>query len=149
VVFGNPETTTGGNALKFYSSVRLEIRRVTTIKDGENPVGNRVRVRVVKNKVAPPFKKAEFDIMFDRGISYEGDLLDLAVENEIVSKQGSWFSYGDTRLGQGRENSKRTLEDNVDMCAEIREKIMAVVMPAEEEPAKTPEPSKAPKAPKA
>ena len=144
VVFGNPETTTGGNALKFYSSVRLEIRRVTTIKDGENPVGNRVRVRVVKNKVAPPFKKAEFDIMFDRGISYEGDLLDLAVENEIVAKQGSWFSYGDTRLGQGRENAKRFFEDNADMCAEIREKILAVVMPPEEEPdakeaAKTPD----------
>lgn len=141
VVFGNPETTTGGNALKFYSSVRLEIRRVTTIKDGETPVGNRVRVRVVKNKVAPPFKKAEFDIMFDRGISYEGDLLDLAVENEIVSKQGSWFSYGDTRLGQGRENAKRFFEDNADMCADIREKILAVVMPAEKEPdtEKTPE----------
>ena len=147
VVFGNPETTTGGNALKFYSSVRLEIRRVTTIKDGENPVGNRVRVRVVKNKVAPPFKKAEFDIMFDRGISYEGDLLDLAVENEIVAKQGSWFSYGDTRLGQGRENAKRFFEDNADMCAEIREKILAVVMPAEEEPTKEAT-EEAPKTPK-
>jgi recombination protein RecA len=122
---------------------------VTTIKDGENPVGNRVRVRVVKNKVAPPFKKAEFDIMFDRGISYEGDLLDLAVENEIVSKQGSWFSYGDTRLGQGRENAKRFFEDNAEMCAEIREKILAVVMPAEEELPETPKATEPPKAPKA
>ena len=139
VMFGNPETTPGGNALKFYSSVRIDIRRVTTIKDGETPVGNRVRARVVKNKVAPPFRKAEFDIMFDKGISYEGDLLDLAVEHDIVCKQGSWFSYGDTRLGQGRENAKRFLEENADLCVEVRDAILANAAPqaapaAEDEP---------------
>ena len=124
VMFGNPETTPGGNALKFYSSVRMEIRRVTTIKDGEEPVGNRVRVRVVKNKVAPPFRKTEFDIMFDSGISYVGDLLDLAVTHEIVSKQGAWFSFGQTRLGQGRENSKSFLKENADVLEEVAKLVM-------------------------
>lgn len=131
VMFGNPETTPGGNALKFYSSVRLDIRRVTTIKDGETPVGNRVRVRVVKNKVAPPFRKAEFDIMFDSGISMTGDLLDLAVEEEIVKKQGAWFSYGDVRLGQGRENSKKFLADNPDLIAEIKQKVEDKLIPSD------------------
>ncbi len=130
VMFGNPETTPGGNALKFYSSVRIDIRRVTTIKNGEDPVGNRVRARVVKNKVAPPFQKAEFDIMFDGGISYEGDLLDLAVERGIVNKQGAWFSYGDVRLGQGRENSKKFITENPDLCEEIQTKILALLKPA-------------------
>ena len=131
VMFGNPETTPGGNALKFYSSVRVDIRRVTTIKDGDMPVGNRVRARVVKNKIAPPFKKAEFDIMFDSGISAEGDLLDLAVEGEIVAKQGAWFSYGDVRLGQGRENSKQFLADNVDLMEKIRTAVLAKLLPEE------------------
>jgi recombination protein RecA len=132
VMFGNPETTPGGNALKFYSSVRLEIRRVTTIKDGEEPVGNRVRVRVVKNKVAPPFKKTEFDIMFDSGISYVGDLLDLAVTHEIVSKQGAWFSFGQTRLGQGRENSKTFLKENNDVLEEVAKLVIEKAGPQEE-----------------
>ncbi len=129
VMFGNPETTPGGNALKFYSSVRLDIRRISTIKDGDNPVGNRVRVRVVKNKVAPPFKSTEFDIMFDSGISHIGDLLDLAVENDVVAKQGAWFSYGDTRLGQGRENVKVFLKDNPDLISEIRNGVIMAVAP--------------------
>jgi recombination protein RecA len=119
VMFGNPETTPGGNALKFYSSVRMEIRRVTTIKEGEESVGNRVRVRVVKNKVAPPFRKTEFDIMFDSGISYVGDLLDLAVAQDIVAKQGAWFSFGQTRLGQGRENAKSFLKENTEVLDEV------------------------------
>ena len=131
VMFGNPETTPGGNALKFYSSVRVDIRRVTTIKDGDMPVGNRVRARVVKNKIAPPFRKAEFDIMFDFGISAEGDLLDLAAENEIVAKQGAWFSYGDVRLGQGREKSKQFLADNVNLMEEIRTAVLAKLLPEE------------------
>jgi len=130
VMFGNPETTPGGNALKFYSSVRLDIRRATTIKDGETPVGTRVRVRVVKNKVAPPFRKAEFDIMFDSGISMIGDMLDLAVEEEIIKKQGAWFSYGDVRLGQGRENSKKFLADNPDLIAEIKQKVEDILIPS-------------------
>ena len=130
VMFGNPETTPGGNALKFYSSVRLDIRRATTIKDGEESIGTRVRVRVVKNKVAPPFRKAEFDIMFDSGISTTGDLLDLAVEEDIVKKQGAWFSYGDVRLGQGRENSKKFLTDNPDLIAEIKQKVEEKLIPS-------------------
>jgi recombination protein RecA len=139
VMFGSPETTPGGNALKFYSSVRMDVRRVTTIKVGEEPVGNRVRVRVVKNKTAPPFRKAEFDIMFKGGISYEGDLLDLAVENGVAAKQGAWFSYGETRLGQGRENSKNFLIENPDVAAELKTKILAILVPAEEEaPAEEP-----------
>ena len=138
VMFGSPETTTGGNALKFYSSVRLDIRRMGTLKEGDNAIGNHVRARVVKNKVAPPFKNAEFDIMFDSGISYVGDLLDLAVVHEIVAKQGAWYSYGDTRLGQGRENSKIFLQDNADLVEEIRVKIMeAVADPTADAPAAT------------
>ena len=119
VMFGNPETTPGGRALKFYSSQRLEIRRVTTIKDGVNPVGNKVRVKVVKNKVAPPFKMAEFDIMYGVGISYIGDVLDLAVTADIVQKMGAWYSYKDEKIGQGRENTKAYLEENTDMMSKI------------------------------
>ncbi|NLF32702.1 MAG: recombinase RecA [Planctomycetes bacterium] len=124
VMFGNPETTPGGRALKFYSSVRLDIRRVGTIKEGDNPVGNHVRARVVKNKCAPPFRAAEFDIMFTHGISSEGDLIDLAVAMDIVAKQGAWYSYGDVRLGQGRENAKVFLKDNPDLSGEIRKAII-------------------------
>jgi len=123
VMFGNPETTTGGNALKFYASVRLDIRRIGQIKQGENIIGNRVRVKVVKNKVAPPFKKAEFEIMYGQGISHEGELLDIAVELEIVNKSGSWFSYDSTKLGQGRDAVKKLLEDNPELADEIEKKI--------------------------
>src|SRR5262245_51057911 len=112
VMFGNPETTSGGLALKFYSSVRLDIRKITGVKEGEETIGARVKVRVVKNKVAPPFKLAEFDLMHDRGISREGDLLDLGVEDKIIEKSGSWINYGEVRLGQGRENAKQYLRDN-------------------------------------
>jgi len=125
VMFGNPETTPGGNALKFYSSVRVDIRRISTIKEGDSAVGNRVRARVVKNKVAPPFRTAEFDIMFDRGISAEGDLIDLAVAQDIVEKQGAWFSFKDIRLGQGRENAKQFMADNPDVAEEIRQAVLA------------------------
>jgi recombination protein RecA len=124
VMFGNPETTTGGQALKFYSSVRLDIRRLATIKEGQDAVGNRVRARVVKNKMAPPFRQAEFDIMFDSGISYEGDLVDLGMSCDVVEKSGAWLNYGKTRLGQGRENAKKFLMENKDMAQEIRKKIM-------------------------
>ena len=120
VMFGNPETTPGGRALKFYASLRLDIRRTSQIKDGENAVGNRVRVKVVKNKVAPPFRNAEFDIMYDEGISATGDLVDLGVAENIIAKSGAWFSYGDIRLGQGRENAKQFLKDNPDLALEIR-----------------------------
>lgn len=123
VMFGNPETTTGGNALKFYSSVRLDIRRATQIKDGENITGNRTRVRIVKNKVAPPFTKAEFDIMYGTGISKSGEILDLAVEMNIVKKSGSWFSYGETKLGQGRDTVKSLIEDNPELMEELENKI--------------------------
>ncbi len=129
VMFGNPETTPGGNALKFYSSVRIDVRRVTSIKEGDESVGNRVRARVVKNKIAPPFRKAEFDIMFNKGISAEGDLMDLAVENDIVNKSGAWFSYGDVRLGQGRENSKTFLEENPEVTNEIRTEVLRKLAP--------------------
>ena len=124
VMFGSPETTPGGRALKFYASVRIDIRRTGSIKEGDQAVGNRVRARVVKNKVAPPFRDAEFDIMFDRGISVTGDLLDLSVKEDIVDKSGAWFSYGDVRLGQGRENSKRFLEENPDLCREIHQRVL-------------------------
>ncbi len=123
VMFGNPETTPGGNALKFYSSVRVDIRRIAAIKDGDTVSGSRVRAKVVKNKVAPPFTQAEFDIMYDSGISYEGDLVDLGSDNGVISKTGAWYSYGDVRLGQGRENAKVFLKDNVDMAEEIAHKI--------------------------
>ncbi len=124
VMFGNPETTSGGLALKFYSSVRLDIRKVTTVKDGEETIGSRVKVRVVKNKVAPPFKHAEFDLMHDHGISREGDLLDLGLEDKLVEKSGAWISYGDVRLGQGRENAKQYLRDNPTLVEEISRKIL-------------------------
>ncbi len=123
VMFGNPETTSGGNALKFYSSVRLDIRRIASIKEGENNVGNRTRVRVVKNKLAPPFRTAEFDIMFGRGVSKEGDVLDLGVENGVVAKTGAWYSFGDERIGQGRENVKRFLRENPDVFAEMERRV--------------------------
>ena len=119
IMFGNPETTPGGRALKFYSSQRLEIRRITTIKDGTDSVGNRVRVKVVKNKVAPPFKMAEFDIMYGKGISYIGDVLDLAVTGDIVQKMGAWYSYKDEKIGQGRENTKAFFEENHDLLSDI------------------------------
>jgi recombination protein RecA len=112
VMFGNPETTPGGRALKFYTSVRMEIRRITSIKEGSDVVGNRTRVKVVKNKVAPPFRMTEFDIMYGEGISYEGDILDLALKGDIIEKTGAWYSYGDTRIGQGRENAKNYLKEN-------------------------------------
>ena len=123
VMFGNPETTTGGRALKFFTSVRMDIRRIDSLKKGDEIIGNRVRVKVVKNKVAPPFKKAEFDIMYGTGISKVGSILDAAVEAGIVEKSGSWFSYGDVKLGQGRENSKAYLQENADLLDEIDEKV--------------------------
>ena len=123
VMFGNPETTTGGNALKFYSSVRLDIRRIAALKDGENVIGNRTRVKVVKNKVAPPFRQVEFDIIYGKGISKTGDLLDLGVAHEIIAKSGTWFSYKENRIGQGRENSKRFLAENPKISAEIEKRL--------------------------
>ena len=127
VMFGNPETTTGGNALKFYASVRLDIRRIGQLKDGEDAIGNQTRVKVIKNKVAPPFRKAEFDIMFGEGISKTGEILDLGVEYGIVKKSGSWFSYGDTKLAQGRDASKQIIKDNPDLAAELETKIVAAI----------------------
>lgn len=123
VMFGNPETTTGGNALKFYSSVRLDIRRVTTIKDGDTPIGNQVRVKVIKNKVAPPFRKAEFEITFGEGISRTGEIVDLGVELGIIKKSGSWFSYGESRLGQGRDAVKKIIKDNPELSEELEQQI--------------------------
>ncbi len=131
VMFGNPETTTGGNALKFYSTIRLDIRKVGQIKVGEDVTGNRTRVKVVKNKVAPPFRKAEFDLMFNEGISKTGEILDLGVENGIVKKSGSWYSYGDTKLGQGRDAVKVLLGDNVELAQELEAKIRAALMSGE------------------
>jgi recombination protein RecA len=127
VMFGNPETTTGGNALKFYASVRLDIRRSTQIKDGDNVLGNRTKVKVVKNKVAPPFKVAEFDIMYGEGISKTGEILDLAVEFEIIKKAGSWFSYGETKLGQGRDAVKALIKDNPELADELEQKIKDLI----------------------
>jgi recombination protein RecA len=128
VMFGNPETTTGGNALKFYASVRLDIRRSTQIKDSDgNVLGNKTRVKVVKNKVAPPFKLAEFDIMYGQGVSKVGEVLDVAVEHEIVKKSGSWFSYADTKLGQGRDAVKQMIKDNPELMDELEEKIKIVL----------------------
>lgn len=124
VMFGSPETTTGGNALKFYASVRLDIRRIGAIKEGENQLGNQTRVKVVKNKVAPPFKKAEFDIMFGQGISRSSEIIDLGVDFGIIKKSGSWFSYGDSKLAQGRDASKKIIEDNPELAQEIEDKIM-------------------------
>lgn len=127
VMFGNPETTTGGNALKFYASVRLDIRKASAIKDGDNVVGNLVRVKVIKNKVAPPFRKAEFEIMFGEGISRVGEIVDLGVDHGIIKKSGSWFSYEDSRIGQGREAVKAILKDNPELCDEIAEKIALAI----------------------
>ncbi len=124
VMFGNPETTTGGNALKFYASVRLDIRKIGQLKDGDEVIGNQTRVKVVKNKVAPPFRKAEFDIMFGEGISRIGEILDIAVEKNIIKKSGSWFSYGDSKLAQGRDAAKKVLADNPELATEIEEQIM-------------------------
>ncbi|EGO86883.1 recombinase RecA, partial [Clostridium botulinum C str. Stockholm] len=125
IMFGNPETTPGGRALKFYASVRLDVRKIEIIKQGDAFLGNRTRVKVVKNKVAPPFKQAEFDIMYGSGISYEGNVLDVGVENEIIQKSGSWFSYKDTRLGQGRENVKQFLKENPNILVEVENQIRA------------------------
>lgn len=130
VMFGNPETTTGGNALKFYASVRLDIRRSTQLKDGDQVIGNRTRVKVVKNKVAPPFRKAEFDIMYGEGVSKSGEVIDLGVEYGVVNKSGSWFSYGDTKLGQGRDAVKRLLLDNLELAEEIESKIVEQIQTA-------------------
>jgi len=129
VMFGNPETTTGGNALKFYASVRLDIRRASQIKDGEDPIGNRTRVKVVKNKVAPPFKKAEFDIMYGGGISKVGEIIDLGVELNVIAKSGSWFSYGETRLGQGRDAVKAIIADNPELMEELEQNIKEALAP--------------------
>ena len=123
VMFGNPETTTGGRALKFYSSVRIDIRRIGAIKDGENVVGGRTRVKIVKNKLAPPFREAEFDVMYGEGVSREGDLIDIAVEHKIIEKSGAWFAYGGERLGQGRENVKTFLKENIDIRTAIEDKV--------------------------
>jgi len=127
VMFGNPETTTGGNALKFYASVRLDIRRSSQIKDGEIVIGNRTKVKVVKNKVAPPFKTAEFDIMYGEGVSKTGEILDLAVEFEVIKKAGSWFSYGETKLGQGRDAVKVLIKDNPELAEELEQKIKEII----------------------
>jgi recombination protein RecA len=123
VMFGNPETTTGGNALKFYASVRVDVRRTTQIKDGDEALGNRTKVKIVKNKMAPPFKKAEFDIVYGEGISKVGEIIDLGVEYEVIKKSGSWFSYGESKLAQGREAVKQLLTDNTELCDEIEAKI--------------------------
>ncbi|MCD6161988.1 MAG: recombinase RecA [candidate division Zixibacteria bacterium] len=143
VMFGNPETTTGGNALKFYSSVRLDIRKIATIKDGQDIIGSRTRVRVVKNKVSPPFKEAEFDIIYGRGISRLGELIDIGVKTDVVEKAGTWFSYKDDRLGQGRENSKNYLRENPELMKTIEKNIRAKLgLNGEEEKAKQPEENK-------
>jgi recombination protein RecA len=144
VMFGNPETTTGGRALKFYSSLRLDIRRIGAIKDGDRVVGNRTKVKVAKNKVAPPFREAEFDIMYGEGISKEGDLLDLATNNRVVEKSGAWFSYKGERLGQGRENAKQTLKDQPVMLEKIKNEVkLALGMPGAEAAVAEPEQKKA------
>lgn len=132
VMFGNPETTTGGNALKFYASVRTDIRRIGQIKDGENIVGNRTKVKIVKNKIAPPFRVAEFDIMYNEGISKTGDVLDLAVQHGVVGKAGAWFDYNDAKIGQGREQTKKYLKENPEVLAEIEQKVREKVAVAEE-----------------
>ncbi|WP_028902548.1 MULTISPECIES: recombinase RecA [unclassified Prevotella] len=127
VMFGNPETTTGGNALKFYASVRIDIRKSQTLKDGDTPIGNQVKVKIVKNKVAPPFRKAEFEIMFGEGISKIGEIVDLGVEYDIIKKSGSWFSYGESKLAQGRDAVKAVLKDNPELCDELEAKIMEAI----------------------
>ena len=138
-MFGNPETTTGGRALKFYSSLRLDIRRIGAIKDGDRVVGNRTKVKVAKNKVAPPFRECEFDIMYGEGISKEGDLLDLATANRVIEKSGAWFSYKGERLGQGRENAKQTLKDNTAVLRKVETDVKrALAIPVREEAAEAP-----------
>lgn len=127
VMFGNPETTTGGNALKFYASVRIDIRRISQIKEGDNVVGNRVKVKIVKNKVAPPFKTVEFDLIYGQGVSRTGEIIDMAVDMNLVKKSGSWFSYGDTKLGQGREAVKQVLQDNPELCDELEQAVRAAL----------------------
>ncbi len=127
VMFGNPETTTGGNALKFYASVRIDIRRISQIKEGDEVIGNRTRVKIIKNKIAPPFRKAEFDIMYGEGISATGEIIDLGVDYEIIKKSGSWFSYGDTRLGQGRDAVKQLLADNPELTEELESRIREAI----------------------
>ncbi len=127
VMFGNPETTTGGNALKFYASIRLDIRKIGQIKDGEEVIGNQTRIKIVKNKVAPPFRKTEFDIMFGEGISKIGEIIDLGVENQIIKKSGSWYSYGDSKLGQGRDAAKDCLRDNPELAAELEAKVREAI----------------------
>jgi recombination protein RecA len=133
VMFGSPETTPGGRALKFYSSIRLDIRRIESIKDGVEIVGNRTRVKVVKNKVAPPFRQAEFDIMYGEGISREGSVLDLAVEHEIVKKSGAWYTYDGEQMGQGRENAKKFLKDNPEIMVEVTDRVCTLLLPTAEE----------------
>jgi recombination protein RecA len=145
VMFGNPETTTGGNALKFYCSVRVDIRRINAIKEAEVAIGNRVRAKVVKNKIAPPFREAEFDILFDSGISYEGDLLDLGVNENVIDKSGAWFNYGSVRLGQGREQARQFLRDNAEVAKEIHTKIMVHKFPPEQPAGADGKPAKAEK----
>ena len=140
VMYGSPETTPGGRALKFYTSIRMDIRRITTIKIGTDVVGNRTRVKVVKNKVAPPFKQTEFDIMYNQGISYTGDILDLAIQGDIIQKMGSWFSYGDMKIGQGRENSKDFLADNKDVMKEVVTKVKSFMGLDESKPEKNGKP---------
>jgi recombination protein RecA len=144
VMFGNPETTTGGNALKFYASMRLDVRRIAALKDGDEVIGNRTRVKVVKNKVAPPFRQAEFDILYNRGISLEGDILDLGVECGIIEKSGAWYSYDDERIGQGRENARRFLVENADVCERLTQAVYEAKglkrpVPARVEDAEAPE----------
>lgn len=154
VMFGNPETTTGGNALKFYASVRLDIRRIGALKKGEDVIGNRTRVKVVKNKVAPPFKQVEFDIMYGEGVSREGEILELAVENEIVEKSGTWYSVGEERIGQGQENAKAYLKENTKLCSQLEkalrvkydlDKVKTPTAPKKEEETKEPKEAKAAK----
>jgi recombination protein RecA len=146
VMFGSPETTTGGRALKFYSSARLDIRRITQIKDGDSIIGNRTKVKVVKNKVAPPFREAEFDIMYGEGISKYGELVDIGVENKVVDKSGAWFSYKGERLGQGRENAKNTLKDNKELCDKVEAEVRAALGIGKTKPVAAPAPAPAEKA---
>jgi recombination protein RecA len=134
-MFGNPETTTGGNALKFYASVRLDIRRIGSIKKGDEVIGSETRVKVVKNKVAPPFKQADFDILYGDGISREGEMVDLGVLNKVIEKSGAWYSYGADRIGQGKDNAREFLKEHPDVAAEIEAKIRAAVGVAEDQPA--------------
>ena len=148
VMFGNPETTTGGNALKFYASVRIDVRKSSAIKDGENILGNTTKVKVVKNKVAPPFRKCEFDIIFGEGISKVGEIVDLATEYDIIKKSGSWFSYEGSKLGQGRDVVKQVLKDNPELCDELEAKIMAILTDPDTKP-KAENPTEAPTGPEA